>query len=188
MRTGCSLTICCSLLPGGVGVPGPGRVGAWSAGRVPGPWEGVPGLGGVWSRGSAPGGVPGLGGAWSRGRRWGGAWSGGLVPGPGGCLLLGGMCVWSRGGIPACTKADTLPPPVDRHMLVKTLPWPNFVAAGNNRQRIIQQSHRAITSLTIAIIFAAQGSTSFRLLLWSWTKLMRSSCVRVIFSVSFFFT
>ena len=52
------------------------------------------------------------------------------VPGPRGCLLLGGA--WSGGvGIPACTEADTLPP-VDRHTLVKILPWPNFVAAGKN--------------------------------------------------------
>ena len=81
----------------------------------------------------------------------GGAGSGGVVPGPGGCLLLGGLwsrgvpgpggvCSWgvvpgpggvcSRGGvgIPACTEADT-PPPVDRHTPVKILPWPNFVAA-----------------------------------------------------------
>ena len=35
------------------------------------------------------------------------------------------------GGIPACTEADN--PPVDRHTLVKILPWPNFVAAGNKK-------------------------------------------------------
>ena len=51
----------------------------------------------------------------------GGVWSGG-------CLLRG---VSGPGGIPACTEADTPPSPVDRHTLVKTLPWPNFVAAGN---------------------------------------------------------
>ena len=63
------------------------------------------------------------------------------------CLVRGGLlpgwwCAWSGGGggvpglggpgISACTEADTLPP-VDRHTPVKTLPWPNFVAAGNNR-------------------------------------------------------
>ena len=99
--------------------------GAWSGG--------VSGPGGVWSRGllvwgvclvwGVSGGVvPGLGG---------GAWSGG--PPPGGANGPGGVCVWSGGrGIPACTEADTPPPPppVDRHTLVKTLPWPNFVAAG----------------------------------------------------------
>ena len=43
MRTGRSLTVCCSLLPGGRGVPGPGG-------------SGVPGLGGLLPGGSAPGG------------------------------------------------------------------------------------------------------------------------------------
>ena len=47
--------------------------------------------------------------------------------GEGGLPGLGGSLV--PGGIPACTEADT--PPVDRHTLVKTLPWPNFAAAGN---------------------------------------------------------
>ena len=64
MRTGRSLTVCCSLLPGGV--PGP------------------------------------------RG-----------VSGP-------------RGGVSQHALRQTPSPLVDRHTLVKTLPWPNFVAAGNN--------------------------------------------------------
>ena len=113
MRTGRSLTVCCSLLPGGGvcsgGVPGPG--------------------GGAWSRGvSALRGLAGPGGICSRG----GLLRGGRVPGPGGYLLWGGVCSW--GGIKACTEADTppTPHPVDRHTLVKILPWPNFVAAGNN--------------------------------------------------------
>ena len=50
------------------------------------------------------------------------------VSAPGGCLV-GGVSA-PRGYIPACTEADT--PPVDRQMPVKILPWPNFVAAGNN--------------------------------------------------------
>ena len=64
--------------------------------------------------------LPGLGGCLLLG---GSAWSGGRVV----CLVRGGVCSW--GGMPACTEADT--PPVDRHTLVKILPWPNFVAAGN---------------------------------------------------------
>ena len=45
--------------------------------------------------------VSGLGGsAWSGGVS---AWSGGCLPGPGGWSLI-------RGGIPACTEADPLPP------------------------------------------------------------------------------
>ena len=71
-----------------------------------------------------------------------GGWSkGGLVPGgicSGGVSSQGGLVLGGSGSggglllegcIPACTEADT--PPVDRHMLVKILPWPNFVAAGN---------------------------------------------------------
>ena len=80
MRTGRSLTVCCSLLPGG----------------------GVPGLGRVCSGG--------------------GAWSGGVCLVQGGGLLLGGGVCSGGGwvGIPACTEADTPPPPpVDRHTLVK---------------------------------------------------------------------
>ena len=94
MRTGRSLTVCWSLLPGGGGgLPGPG--------------------GSAWSRGSAPrGGVPGWsGGAWSQG--------GCLVQGV--CLVCLGVSgpggsAWSGGGllpggyIPACTEADTPPP------------------------------------------------------------------------------
>ena len=72
MRTGRSLTVYCSLLPGG-GVPGPGGAG------------------------------------------------------PGGCLLPGGV---SGGGVSQHALRQTPLPPVDRHTLVKTLPWPNFVAAG----------------------------------------------------------
>ena len=79
-------------------------------------------LGGVWSQGvSAPGGVC------SRGVSAGGFWSGGSGPrgsAPGGLLLEG-----VGAGIPACTEAD---PPVDRITdACKTLPWPNFIAAGN---------------------------------------------------------
>ena len=91
MRTGRSLTVCCSLLPGGGGLV-----------------QGGSARGGCLVRGGS---APGGGVSAPRG-----------VPGPGGGA-------WCRGGIPACTDADT-PPPVDRHTLVKTLPWPNFVAAG----------------------------------------------------------
>ena len=46
--------------------------------------------------------------------------------GGGGCLLWGGC-------IPACSEADTLPRRGQNswHTLVKILPWPNFVATGN---------------------------------------------------------
>ena len=74
MRTGHSLTVCCSLLPGGGGVCLVGGVSAWSGGCLPG-------LGGC---------LPGQGVS---------AWSGGCLPGLGGCLpglggfsLPGGAC------------------------------------------------------------------------------------------------
>ena len=54
MRTGRSLTVCCSLLPGGV--PGPGGGSPWSRGGLPGP-RGVClvlGGGSPWSRGGSP--------------------------------------------------------------------------------------------------------------------------------------
>ena len=106
MRTGHSLTVCRSLLPGGGGgwVSAPGGVSA-PEGSAPG--EGVSAwgcllLGGVCSWGvSAPGGVC----------SWG-------VSALGGCCLLLGVCSWGGCllpggcGIPACTEADI--PPVDR--------------------------------------------------------------------------
>ena len=70
--------------------------------------------------------------AWSGGVS---AWSGGCLPGLGGvCLVRGGLPGLGGGGlsgpggsgIPACTEADTLTPPVDRHTPVKTLPWPQL--------------------------------------------------------------
>ena len=86
---------------------------------------------GVCSRGG--GSAPRGGGLLQMGLLLWGVYSGGVS------LLLGG--VWSSGvcscgvsdlggvGIPACTEAD--PPLVDKsQMPVKTLPWPNFVAAG----------------------------------------------------------
>ena len=96
---------------------------------------------------SAPGGCMLLGGAWSRGCLVWGVWSGGSGPRGGqvlggwGCLLWGvwsggvcsqgGVCSGGVWGIPACTEAE---PPCGQNsqMPVKTLPWPNFVAASNN--------------------------------------------------------
>ena len=98
-------------------------------------------------RGLSAGGVSVPGGVCS----WG-------VSVPGGCLLLGGcllpegvsapwgVCwggwglsttgglLWgvsALGGIPACTEADN-PLLTESQTPVKTLPWPNFVVAGNN--------------------------------------------------------
>ena len=95
--------------------------------------------GGAWSRGPVGGClVPGGGVSALRGLAGpGGSAPGGVCSGGGGCLVRGGICsggVCSWGGIQACTEADTppTPHPVDRHTLVKILPWPNFVAAGNN--------------------------------------------------------
>ena len=91
MRTGRSLTVCRSLLPGGAGP------------------------GGVWSGGvSAP--------------------RGGLLPEGGLVCSLGG--VYSRGvcsgGVVVSQHALRQNPPwTESQTPVKTLPWPNFVAAGN---------------------------------------------------------
>ena len=75
-----------------------------------------------------------------------------LLPG-GGCLLPGGLVPWglsgprgvwfwgasAPGGIPACTEADTVPTLwTESQTPVKTLPWPNFVAASNNFDKIFQ--------------------------------------------------
>ena len=113
MRTGRSLTVCCSLFPGGCLVRGVCSWGSVCLVR----------LGGTWS-----GGVPGRGGAWTGGcLLWGDLLPGGSARG---VSAPGGVC--ARGGIPACTEADT-PPPVDRQTFVKILPWPNFIAAGNKK-------------------------------------------------------
>ena len=77
---------------------------------------------------SAPGGGCLVwGGAWS-----GGAWSGG-VAWSGGCLLLRG-CAWSGGVLASQHALRQIPPPLwtESQTPVKTLPWPNFVAASNN--------------------------------------------------------
>ena len=105
MRTGCSLTVCCSLLRGGVsapGGPGPWGVPCPRGGLVLG--EGVPGPGGggclvwgmglclVWGGAWSLGGVPCPGGGWSWGRG---------VPGPrGGVSGLGDGFVSGLGGVP----------------------------------------------------------------------------------------
>ena len=111
---------------------------------------------------SALGGCLLLGGVSAAGvcSRGGGVCSWGVST-PGGCLLLGGVgllrrclllgasaprggLLWrgllrwvggvcSRGcGISACTEADTPLLWTESQMPVKTLPWPNFVAAGKN--------------------------------------------------------
>ena len=76
---------------------------------------------------------------------------------PGGCLLRGmsapgrgggvssqggvcsGGCVCSGGGIPACTEANAPLLWTESQTPVKTLPYPNFVAAGN---KTICKSHK----------------------------------------------
>ena len=107
MRTGRSLTVCCSVIPG-EGCACSGRcllLGVCLFWEVSAP-GGVPGLGGVCS-----GGVPGLGGGvCSQGVCL--VWEG-CVCSRGLCLVWGGVCsqggVCSWGCIPACTEADTSP-------------------------------------------------------------------------------
>ena len=88
-------------------------------------------LGGVWSWGVSALGGSALGGVWSQGGG-GGACSKGGGSGPGGHLLRGGPPCW--GGLLAGGGSPCQRPPLwtESQMPVKTLPWPNFVAAGNN--------------------------------------------------------
>ena len=110
MRTGRSLTVCRSLLRGGVCSRGWG----WGGGDCSGGGVCSRGVSASWGGVSAPRGVSALGGC----LLWGMSALGR------GCLLRGG------GGIPACTEADT-PLWTESQTPVKTLTWPNFVAAGN---------------------------------------------------------
>ena len=112
MYTSRSLTVCQSLLPGG-GLLWGGGVGVWSGGVCS--QEGCLLQEGLLLEGGC--------------LLWGG------VSAPGGCLLpeglfRGGVC---SGGVVSQHALRQTSPPVDRQTPVKTLPWPNFVAAGKNR-------------------------------------------------------
>ena len=75
--------------------------------------------------GLLPGGCLLLGGGWG----WsapGGGWS---APG-GGCLLQGVGVVVSQH---ALRQTPSPPPWTESQTPVKTLPWPNFIAAGKNK-------------------------------------------------------
>ena len=92
MRTGRSLTVCCSHLPGGVGSPCQGSlpaggVSAWSGGFLLGLGGCLPGLGGF----SLLGRLPGPGGS---------AWSRGVYLVPGGVCLVGGGFLPALGCLP----------------------------------------------------------------------------------------
>ena len=96
----------------------------------------VPGLGGVYL---VPGGVHALGGCTCS---WGGTWSWGWggVPGLGWCTYPAG-CSWSwgvyllLGGVSQLVLRQTPPLLTESQTPVKTLPWPNFVAAGNDNKK-----------------------------------------------------
>ena len=98
MRTGRSLTVCCSLLPGG---------SAWSRGVLPDGGGCLPGAGGYLP--GPGGGSPCPGSAWSRG---GSAWSG-EVSLPGSVCLVPGGLPGLRGGSP-CLGGLPGEPPVNR--------------------------------------------------------------------------
>ena len=140
MRTGRSLTVCQSLLSGGVsaleggcllfgGVSAPGggvcsQGGVCSRGCL---LRGCLLLGGVCSGGFCFWGVSALGGVCSGGSALGGSAQGGM------CLFQGvsalGVGVSAPGG---CRYALRQTPPLltESQTPVKPLPWPNFVAAG----------------------------------------------------------
>ena len=95
MRTGRSLTVCCSLFgPGWGGSPWSRGVSVWSGGS---PWsrgEGVCLVPGGWCL-PGPGGLLGPGGVCLV--QGGSPWSGGCLPGLGGSPWSQGVSVWSRG-------------------------------------------------------------------------------------------
>ena len=95
--------------------------------------------------------LPGEGGSGPPGGRlvWGGLVRevGGWGSGPGGCLVWGGLVpgglVPGLGGwYPSMHWGRT--PPVDRQTPVKTLPWPNFVAAGNKTRTLMNKFDASI--------------------------------------------
>ena len=129
-------------------------VGCVPAARRPYAWVcflggGLPGPGGVGGAVSAPGGVSVSGGVCLvlRGCLLPGEGGclpalGGCLPGPGGCLPGLGGCLPGLGG---CVSQHALrqtpsPPPCGQnswHTLLKILPWPNFVAAGNKELSVV---------------------------------------------------
>ena len=123
MRAGHSLTVCRSLLPGGYLLPG--------GGSAPGGLSAPKGSllrGGV----SAPGGCLHLGGVCS----WG-------VSAPWGCVCPRGVCsrgMSAPGGVGGVVSQhalrQTAPLWTESQTPVKTLPWPNFIAAGNKYTRM----------------------------------------------------
>ena len=156
------MTVCWSLLPGGVSAP---RGGVCSPGGL------VPGglLRGV----SAPRGCV-LGGCVCSG--------GGCAPGV--CVLWesvlrGGSAhggVWSVGYIPACTEAD---PPVDRQTPVKILPWPNFVAAVKYSHQ--QYYYTGSPRMSGVQTLFSQGVTTVSWLLFMhWSILGKGQCRGVV--------
>ena len=171
MRTGRSLTVCWSLLPGGGGVCSggwtcPGGVPTWGV-YLPGGCTcpgGVPAQGGVPTRGinqprgcTCPGGCTCLGGvpAWGvylprgvymhRGVPTQGCTCQGVYL-PGGYTCPGGVPV--QGSVPAQGEmylpGHPPPPWTESHTPVKTLPWSNFVAAGNKIVQIITSNESLI--------------------------------------------
>ena len=54
------------------------------------------------------------------------------------CLVRGGLPP-GGGWVSWHALRQTPLPPVDRQTLVKILPWPNFVAAGNNMELVASQ-------------------------------------------------
>ena len=109
---------------------------------------------------ASQGGLPALGGvcpvrrglsAWCRGGclvLGGSPWSGACLPGPGGVCLVWGVA--SKHGL------RQTPPGTESQMPVKTLPWPNFVAAGKNVYVLVKDiripSKRHSSSLIISQI------------------------------------
>ena len=153
MRTSRSLTVCRSLLPGVVSAQGGGR----SAPRGVSALGGVCSWGCVCSGGVSALGVSAVGGVCSRGC----VCSGGSAPGgvsalgvsaPGGGSAPRGVCSRGRVWYPSMHWGRHPPLWTESHTPVKTLPWPNFVAAGKNRRIHYYPIRKRHWSLCTAIL------------------------------------
>ena len=98
------------------------------------------------------------GGVYSRGCL---LWGGGLLRGrgyllrgvcsQGGCLLPRGVSAPGGVCIPACTEADT-PLLTESQTPVKTLPWPNFVAAGKKSTTFVLRDQGFVLAASVCQI------------------------------------
>ena len=188
MRTGRSLTVCCSLLPGGcVSLQGGS---AWSqGGGLPDP-GGLPAGGSAWSRGGGgsawSGGLPAGGVCLVPGRSaWGGSpcwWGVCLVQGgvclvPGGSAWSGGVSAWSQGYLPGlggCLPGPggslETPPPVDR--ITDTC---KNITLATTSLRPVKIWSQQTASIICLILFLIENNYANLSRFWVWNPFCRIS-------------